>query len=159
MSDLLQLMKQRSHIAPKRLVEPGPSAQQLEQLFTAAAQAPDHGRLRPWRFIVVAPGKRAPLGDVFAAALLARDASASAEQLATAQQKALRSPCLMLAVLNQAPSEPQIEIAERLVSLGCAIQNMMLVVESFGLGSGLTSGQALRSNVLRSFFQLAEHEV
>ena len=48
---------------------------------------------------------------------------------------------------------------ERLVSLGCAIQNVLLVAHSMGFGAGLTSGQAMLSWRLRQLFGLVEHEV
>jgi len=42
-----------SRSTAKGLSEPGPTAEQLERLLQAAAHAPDHGRLKPWRFIAV----------------------------------------------------------------------------------------------------------
>ena len=47
------LMQSRQTILPKRLLEPGPDAAQLEQILAAAACAPDHGQLLPWRFVLL----------------------------------------------------------------------------------------------------------
>ena len=71
------LIQSRQNVSPKRLQEPGPSAEQLAQILDAAAAAPDHGLLRPWRFVIVPVQKRSLLADVFAQALIERDAAAT----------------------------------------------------------------------------------
>ena len=71
------LMQSRQTILPKRLVAPGPDAKQLGMIFHAAATAPDHGQLLPWRFVLVPQAARGRLADVFGAALIARDAQAT----------------------------------------------------------------------------------
>jgi nitroreductase len=60
------LIGSRQTVLPKRLVEPGPTAGQLEALLSLAAAAPDHGLLTPWRFIVVPAAQRHRLAEVFA---------------------------------------------------------------------------------------------
>lgn len=95
------------------------------------------------------------MADIFGLALLDRDPSATAEQVDNAKDKAHRAPLLMLIIARLAGSAPALENqrsesgeqevsdAERLVSLGCAIQNMLLSTNTMGFGTGLTSGQAL----------------
>ena len=155
---LLAQMCARSHVAPKRLEAPGPSADELALIFRAAAQAPDHGRIRPWRFIVVPNDQREALGHAFVQALQARDANASPAELAKAYDKAFRAPCLVLTVVSHTPSEPQVPVHERLISLGCAIQNMLLMAQALSMGSGITSGQAMNAPSIRELFKLQEHE-
>ena len=155
---LLAQMRARSHVAPKRLEAPGPNADELNFIFNAAAQAPDHGRIQPWRFIVVPPNHREALGHAFVQALQARDANASPAELNAAYDKAFRAPCLVLAVVKLAPSEPQVPAHERLISLGCAIQNMLLMAQTLGIGSGITSGQAMNAPSIRELFQLPADE-
>jgi nitroreductase len=164
------LMHSRQHVAPRRLLAPGPNVAQLASILATAAAAPDHGQLLPWRFVEVQLSSRALLADVFGQALIERDAQASAEQLLAARDKAHRAPCLMLAIARLCGSDVQREAeralagelrvsdAERLVSLGCAIQNMLLSAHAMGFGSGLTSGQALSSTGLRQLFSLQNHE-
>jgi len=155
---LLHHMASRSHVAPKRLVAPGPDADQLALICSAASHAPDHGRIQPWRFIVVPEPRRADLGEAFVQALLQRDPQASPEQVQAARDKAFRAPCLVAAVLSDAPTEPPVPRAERLVSLGCALQNMLLVTQVLNLGSGITSGQAMNAPALRKLLALGPHE-
>lgn len=149
-----ELIGHRQTILPKRLVEPGPDAPQLEMIFSAAAAAPDHGELVPWRFVVIPMAARRMLAEVFAASLLERDACASAEQVAQAREKAFRGPVLMLAVVDAGAPDDEVPAAERLISAGCAIQNMLLMATSLGFGSALTSGKALQSQGLRELFSL-----
>lgn len=152
------LITSRQNISPKRLVEPGPNAEQIAQIFTAVAAAPDHGLLTPWRFVLVPIDKRAVLAEVFALALVDRDTGATLEQIEAARDKAHRAPFLALAVALLGPCETNIPVLERMVSVGAAIQNMLLSSYSLGFGSGLTSGQAMKSNRMRDLFRLKEGE-
>jgi nitroreductase len=153
------LIGSRQTVLPKRLVEPGPTAEQLDALLSLAAAAPDHGLLTPWRFIVVPAVQRQRLAEVFALALGDRDPLATADQLAQAREKAHRAPLLMLAVACLGPREPDTPMLERMVSMGAAIQNLLLGAHAMGFGAGLTSGQAMGSPRLRALCGLAEGEV
>lgn len=152
------LLCSRRTILPKRLAAPGPDTAQLQQILTAAASAPDHGQVRPWRFVMVPDNARAALAQAFADALLERDPQATPEQVLQAKEKAHRSPCLTLVVVNNACGDPDIDLPERLISTGCAVQNMLLVATALGYGSALTSGKALKSAVLRALFGLMDGE-
>ena len=153
------LIASRQNVSPKRLVEPGPSRAQLDRLLLAAAAAPDHGQLLPWRFVVVPQAKRDLLAEVFALALIDRDPGATLLQIETAREKAHRAPLLMLAAVRLVSEhEPEIPNVERIVSLGCAIQNMLLAATAMGFGSGLTSGQAMTSDRMRDLFRLSADE-
>ena len=105
------LMQARRTILPKRLGEPGPDPAQLQQILGASASAPDHGQVRPWRFVLVPNNARAALAQAFGAALLERDPQAVAEQLSQAQEKAHRSPCLMLVVVSADCGDPDVDFA------------------------------------------------
>lgn len=152
------LMDSRHTVLPKRLVEPGPDTAQLESIFAAAATAPDHGRLCPWRFILVPPTERHRLAETFASSLKERDSKASEEEMSRAREKAYRAPLLMLMVVDATRGDPAIDFNERLISAGCALQNMLLMATAMGLGSALTSGKALKANGLHALFQLTSDE-
>ena len=153
-----ELIQARQTVLPKRLVEPGPDAGQTQAILAAAAAAPDHGQLLPWRFIEVPDTQRDRLATAFADALLARDPAASAEELEQAREKAHRSPWLLLAVCRVRGGDPEVPAHERVLSAGAAIQNMLLLTAAMGLGSGLTSGKALVSDALRGLFALHADE-
>lgn len=153
-----ELITSRQNTSPKRLVEPGPDPHQLDLILTTAAAAPDHGLLRPWRLVMVPGHRRADLAEAFARALIDRDPSATLIQIEDAREKAYRAPCLMLAVARLGSCEPPIPELERMICMGAAIQNILLSAHGFGLGSSLTSGQAMGSERIRSLFNLSVGE-
>lgn len=148
----------RQNISPKRLTEPGPNASELRQIFRSAAAAPDHGLVRPWRFVIVPEQQREKLADVFALALVDRDPGATLDQIESAREKAYRAPLLMLVIARLGDCEPPIPPLERMVSLGAAVQNMLLMAHGQGYGTGLTSGQAMQSPRMRELFSLKPGE-
>lgn len=165
--DLLDLARTliatRRNTSPKRLHEPGPDAAQLQQLLSLAADAPDHAELTPWRFVWVPTAQRHRLGEAYAQALLDRDPQALPSQIDDAREKALRAPALLVAIVRLGPIERDgavrdIPAAERLVSLGAAIQNLLLGAHAMGYASGLTSGQAMDAAPMRRLFALGEGE-
>lgn len=152
------LIQHRQTILPRRLEDPGPDQQQLAMILQAAAAAPDHGELLPWRFVTIPAAARERLAQVFAAALLERDPHATGEQVDRAREKAFRAPLLMLAVVRTGSPADEVPATERLLSAGCALQNMLLMATALGFGSALTSGKALPSPGLRRLFGLADDE-
>jgi nitroreductase len=152
------LITTRQTVLPKRLLEPGPSPQQLNDLLALAAAAPDHGQINPWRLIIVPVAQRHRLAEVFARALFDRDPGATPEQIEAAREKAHRAPLLMLAVACLGKREPDTPTLERMVCMGAAIQNLLLGAHAMGFGAGLTSGQAMRSERLQELCGLAADE-
>ena len=152
------LIASRQNVSPKRLVEPGPSGAQFDALLSLAAAAPDHGLLLPWRFILVPAAQRQHLAEVFALALIDRDPGATLEQIESAREKAHRAPLLMVAIACLGPREPNTPPLERMVSMGAAIQNLLLGAHAMGFGAGLTSGQAMASRRLHALCGLGAGE-
>lgn len=152
------LVASRRNVSPKRLVAPAPTAEQLHSLFSLAAAAPDHGRLTPWRFVIVPADKRALLAEAFALALVDRDPGATLEQIEAARSKAHRAPLLMIAIACLEPREPDIPALERMVAMGAAIQNLLLGAHAMGFGGGLTSGRGMNSSRVRELLALAPGE-
>ena len=156
---LAALLQARQTVLPKRLGAPGPDAAQLAAILGAAAHAPDHGGLLPWRFVRIPLAARPALAEAFAQALAEREPEATPAQLAQAREKAVRAPELLVLVADGACGGPAIGWNERLVSAGCAVQSVLLMATALGFGSALTSGKALKAQGLRALFALdaAEH--
>ncbi len=152
------LIHARCTVLPKRLVAPGPDRRQLEAILGAAAAAPDHGELLPWRFVLVPQRSRAALAAVFEQSLLERDPAATAQQCGQAREKAFRAPLLLLAIARLDGGGAEVPASERLLSAGCALQNMLLMATALGFGSALTSGKALQSPGLSRLFSLQREE-
>ena len=155
--DLWNTLAARRHVALRRLQAPGPDDGALARMMEAAAQAPDHGCLLPWRFVLIPTERRDDLGAVFEEALVQRDPSADDEARASAREKAFHAPCLLVAILVDAPGTA-IPVDEKLISLGCALQNALLAAQALGFASGLASGGALDTPAMRALLALEAHE-
>lgn len=153
-----ELVAARRQVAPRKLIEPGPDRAQIERMFSAAAAAPDHGRIRPWRFVEIPPDRRELLGEAFVEATREREQVVDEARAQAARARARNAPFLALAVVRLAGDDAEIPDAERLVSLGCGLQAILLAATAAGYGSGLASGRALRSEAIRRLFALAPDE-
>ena len=93
--DALDLLLTRE--SALKLDAPAPSEADLDKMFQSAVRAPDHGRLRPWRFVVIEGDKRARLGDLMADAMRNRDPNVSEDMLVRERAKPLRAPTIVVA--------------------------------------------------------------
>ena len=132
------LLKRRS---AKALTDPAPDDGALELLLESAARACDHGRLRPWRFIVIRGSARERLGALMADQLLRAQPAASAESLQRERQKPLRAP-LIVAVAATPNASTNIPAIEQILSAGAAAQNVMLAATALGFGAMWKTGAA-----------------
>lgn len=155
---VLALIGSRQSVMPKRLEAPGPDAAQLRQLVDAAACAPDHRGLRPWRLIRIGDDQRDRLADLFEACTRDRDPEATAEDVARSREKAHRAPLLLLAVLRGEPPDDEVPLVERAITLGAALMNLLLAAHGLGYGAMLTSGRAVRNPRFARAFALAPGE-
>jgi nitroreductase len=157
--DVARLIKARRTTHPRHLLEPGPDEGQFAEIIGAAGYAPDHGCRGPWRFVRFPRSARRALGEAFDLSLLARNAAAPDIDRARARQKAFNAPTLVAAVLKlSGGSDTAVTDLDRTISLGCAIQNMLLLATAQGFGSAITSGRAVQAKPLRSLLRLEGHE-
>ena len=152
------LISSRQSYLPKRLFQPGPNQEQLDLLFSMAATAPDHNLTRPWRFVICPLECRGLLADAFAKALTERDPDATEQQIQDAMVKAHRAPLVMLAIVNARGTETEVPPSERIISAGCAIQNIFLTANAMGFGASPTSGKSMYMKPVRDLFGLKDHE-
>jgi len=126
-------------VSPAQLAEPGPTPAQLDKILEAAAAAPDHGRMKPWRFIVVEGEARARLGEVMAQSLKRREPESPEGRLDAERRKALRSPTIVVvaATIKENPNVPEVE---QVVAAGAAAQNLLLAAHGMGLGGFWRTG-------------------
>lgn len=152
----LDVLVSRRSVAPKRLCAPGPSQRELQQIVSAALTAPDHGRLRPWRFRLVAEEQRAALGELFAREKAQAEASAAPEAIEKERSRAFNAPTLLAVLLEARRDHPTVPLHEQYMSLGAAVQNMLLAAHALGYGAMMTSGRKLASNLLQFAFCVRE---
>lgn len=136
----------------RKLTEPGPTREHLEQILRAGANAPDHGRLRPWRFIVMNGAARERLGEAMAQALAAKVPGAGPDKLAAESSKVMRAPTIVAVATRVMPGKiPQIE---QVLSSGAAVENMFLAAQALGYGVMWKTGDAAYDPGVKQFLGL-----
>jgi nitroreductase len=155
--DALEMLLSRD--SALKLQPPGPSQEALERMFDSAIRAPDHGRLRPWHFIVVPGEQRERLGAVMADSLRRREPGASAEMLQRERDKALRAPVIVVvaARIRKGHKIPEIE---QFASTVAAAQNIMLAAHAQGYGAMWKTGApAYDASVKQALGLAADDEI
>lgn len=140
MMNALEAVLTRHSVAPAFLGEPAPDDATLERILAAGASAPDHGRLRPWRFIVIRGAARARLGEVFAKALLERQPDASTSALEQERNRPLRAPLVIAVAAKLDPQHPKIPEIEQILSTAAAAQNILIAAHAEGFGAKWLTG-------------------
>lgn len=147
------LMERRSAIA---LDSPGPTRADLDRILRAAGTVPDHGLLRPFRFVVAEGEGRAQFGDALAKDQAARKPGAPPEALAKMRAKAFRSPTLV--VLIASPKVGKIEVWEQTATAACAGYAVVLAAHALGLGAVWKSVPFTKGAALTETLGLSETE-
>jgi nitroreductase len=130
------LLERRS---AKALTAPGPDEGALDLILASAAAAPDHGRLRPWRFIVIQGDGLTRFGDLLAEHLRRTHPSTSSETLQRERQKAFRAPMILVVAAIATPGI-KIPVIEQVLSAAAAAQNVMLAAHALGFNSMWKTG-------------------
>ena len=133
----------------RALTEPAPDEGALGLIFSAAVRAPDHGRLRPWRFIVVRGAARERFGELLAAHLRSTHAEVSEESLQRERLKAFRAP-LIVVVAAHYQHLPKVPDSEQLLAAGAAAHAMMLAARALGFGAMWKTGGAAYDPAVKS---------
>lgn len=134
--------------SPRELVEPAPDARTLDRILRAGMRAPDHGRLRPWRFIIVAGAARTAFGDVLAAALQRREPGVAEAALAKERGKPLRAP-LIIVVAARLREHRGVPAVEQIIAAGAAAQNILVAAHALGFGGFWRTGAAAYDNAVK----------
>lgn len=159
MDSNLQIVHQNIHQRQSvgHLIEPAPNVAQLEMAFQAALTAPDHHRLKPTRFIVVAGEQRQAFGELLAQAI--QDlGEVDAAQVERVKHHPFRAPLLILAVTKIVEHQKVPEF-EQILSTGAAVQNLLLSLQAQGFASMWRSGAVVESALLKTKLGLNVHDL
>ena len=138
--ELLTAIETRASAA--RLTQPGPTPEHLARILEAAAHAPDHGRLRPWRFIVVDAGLRDGFAVAAATAKRLRLPSMSDEQFAAECEKMKNSPTIVVVGCTVRREQTKIPEIEQVIAAAAAAENLFLAAHDLGYGVMWKTGAA-----------------
>jgi nitroreductase len=137
---------------PKVLPDPVPH-ELVKKILAAGAQAPNHHKVRPWRFFIVEGEARYKLGEVMAQALSQRDPAALPEALIVERARPLRAP-LVIAVGVDKPGILKVLQVENICAAAAAVQNMLLAAHDLGLAAMWRTGPAAEDPTVKRFFGL-----
>ena len=152
---LITLMAERRSFP--RLQDPGPTEQELEAILQAASRAPDHMRLRPWRFLIIQNADRSALGDLFAEHTMASNPNASPELLLKEKNKAFRAPIILVGIAS-VTEHPKVPNSEQILSAGCVLGNVGLASYAIGFGAVWRTGVYAYSDLVRDGLGILENE-
>ncbi len=119
-----------------KMTEQSPTREQIERLLEVATHAPNHHKVEPWRFFVLASKARNELGEIMATSLAARLQTTMGEKtqamLDKERNKPLRSP-IVIVVASEHSTVANVMDIENVEATSAAVQNMLLVAEEMGL--------------------------
>jgi nitroreductase len=140
-------------------VKPDPLPRELiEKLLEAAVQAPNHYKVRPWRFVVLTGAGRIKLGEVMAASTKEHHPEFPPEAFEKCRATPLRAPVL-IAVAVDKPSEPKVLEIENVCAAAAACENLLLAAHAMGLGAKWRTGEWARDSMIKEFlgFEADQH--
>lgn len=136
--DTLEALLTRSSAAA--LVDPPPPPALLDVVFRCAMAAPDHGRLKTARFIVVEGAARQRLGQILVRALQRRHPEAPPDAVEREARKPERAPMIVVAAcaVQKGHKIPEIE---QVLAVGAAIENVLVALHASGFGAMWKTGE------------------
>ncbi|WP_294391966.1 nitroreductase [uncultured Sphingomonas sp.] len=145
------LMATRRSGKPRDMTGPGPTVEQLDRILHAATRVPDHGKLAPWRLVVVPDDRRAAFATLLERAYRAERPEPGKVELEAVHQFAMQAPALVV-VLSAPAHASHIPIWEQELSAGAACMALLVATHAEGLVGGWLTGWAAYSDMVRGAF-------
>ncbi|PCD01896.1 nitroreductase [Sphingomonas spermidinifaciens] len=139
-SSLAAYLASRRSGKPRDMVAPGPDRDQIASMVAMAARTPDHGKLAPWRFVVIPDERREGFAAMLEAAYLAERPEAKRLEIEAVRQFAHQAPSLI--VVLSSPRESHIPSWEQELSAGAAVMNLLHAAHAHGFVGGWLTGWA-----------------
>jgi nitroreductase len=136
--DLIEALNTRS--TAKTYGPDAPTKEHLAVALQAAVRAPDHGRLRPWRFMVVEGDQRNKFAELLASSASRRTPGLSEGDLERVREKALRAPMIIIVACRVVPGT-KVPAIEQLLAAGAATQNILLALHAQGYAAAWKTGE------------------
>ena len=148
-SSAIDLLLTRHSVGPKHLSTPGPTDNELRTVFAAALRAPDHGKLVPFRFVVIRTDGLARLADLFVD--YGKRCGKSGDDLAQEKSRAMQAP-VVLAVVARIHGTDSIPAHEQWMAVGGAIANVLNALHVMGFGAKMLSGLRAADPIIAKAF-------
>ncbi len=158
LSSPLSLLATRRSGKPRDLVAPAPSHAALVEMIRLAGRTPDHGKLAPWRFVIVGDDRRDGLAALLVDAYRAERPAAGRAELEAMEQFARQAPALVVA-LSSPRTDSHIPLWEQELSAGAACMNLLHAVHAHGFAAGWLTGWPAFSDRVRDAFGTAPERI
>jgi nitroreductase len=155
--ETMDLLHRRRSSSAKAMSEPGPSPSELHDILQAASRVPDHGKLFPWRFLVIEGDARAELGALLEEALVARNANVSESLRRFERNRFMRAPVVVTVISSLKTAKPIPEWEQRL-SAGAVCQTMLIAAASAGFGANWLTEWCAYDDIVTNGLGLGEGE-
>jgi len=151
LSSPVGLLSTRRSGKPRDMVAPGPTPEQLDRILAIASRTPDHGKIAPWRFVVVGADQRDRLSEEMRKAYLVERETPSRAELESIDQFAHQAPTLVV-VLSAPRRDSHIPLWEQELSAGAACMNLLTAAHALGFVGCWLTGWAAFSPHVRDLF-------
>lgn len=154
----LKLLNDRRSTPSRQLGEPGPNPAELRALLEAAVRVPDHGKLVPWRFILIRGDARRRLGDLLAQTTLANNPDAAPAVVEKDRDRFSFAPLIVTVVARIEESHSKIPAQEQLLTAGCVAYNLLLGAQQLGYGAQWLTGWAAYDSTIHDALGVTANE-
>ena len=152
------LLATRRSGKPRDMVAPGPSDSELRQILESAMRVPDHGKLAPWRFVIVPAGKRDAFAAMLERAYRADKPDPGRLELEAVHQFAHQAPTLVVA-LSKPDGGSHIPLWEQELSAGALCMNLLVATHAAGYVGGWLTGWPAYSSLVRDALGEADEKI
>jgi nitroreductase len=157
--DALTAIMSRTSVPPLKMGSPGPDQATLDAILAAGAAAPDHGRISPFRFLVVTGEARRTLGELFVEAALAANPDTTEADLDKQRRNPQRAAAVIVVITHVRADHPKIPAVEQLAAGAAAMQNMLLAAHAKGFAAKWVTGKNAYDPVVRAGLGCAGDDV
>ena len=154
----LNLLQTRRSGKPRDMVAPGPNQEQLREMVAIAARTPDHGKLAPWRFVIVPDDARPELAERLIEIQRAEKDDCTVRDEEATAQFVMQAPALVV-VLSAPVHGHKIPLWEQELSAGAACMNLLHAAHACGFVGGWLTGWAAYSDKVRDLFGEAPQRI
>jgi nitroreductase len=154
---VLEFFQQRRSVPSRHLAAPGPSPETLQQMLTLAVRVPDHGKLAPWRFLVIEGEARARMGALLVARKRSLEPDASVDTLKKEFERFSFAPVIVTVIAKVLPDH-KIPVQEQLLSGGALCMQLLQLAQAFGFSAQWLTGWAAYDQTIGHELGLRVHE-
>jgi len=154
----LEFLNQRRSVPSRQLGEPGPDAAQLRQILEAAIRVPDHGKLVPWRLLVIRGDARRELGARLAKIHVAIEPDIPPSVIEKDRDRFNFAPLIVAVIARIEADHPKIPAQEQLLSAGCVAYNLLLAAQALGFGAQWLTGWSAYDREAAKLLRLGDGE-